>query len=299
MPPVVSIIIPCYNSAATLSLAISSVIAQTYPDWECIIIDDGSSDDSPTVISPLHDQRIQYFKFNENRGRGAARQYGLEQANGEYLAMVDADDWIYPEKLERQIKIMESEPHAALVAGPLAITDGKNEIVGVRSGITVKTPYCLQYPSRSTIKPLFTHAPSMLRTEVVRKEGYSVNMKVGEDAEFLMRVIHHYPIAIMKDITYVYSEYSSAGASKSIMSLINENRALLQHFRRNSYAVARDCLLNLMKIPCIAAAFSLGLGNALVARRSRLPTLAEIEVFRAAKLTVGNTLEKYFSGRVR
>jgi len=54
-----------------------------------------------------------------------------------------------------------------------------------------------------------------------------------------------------------------------------------------------------MKIPCIAAAFSLGLGNALIARRSRLPTPAEIEAYRAAKLTVGNIFEKYFSGRAR
>jgi glycosyltransferase involved in cell wall biosynthesis len=297
MPPVVSIIIPCFNSAATLPLAISSVIAQTYQNWECIIIDDGSNDDPQAAISTLKDKRIRHFKFNKNRGRGAARQYGLEQANGEFLAMVDADDWLYPEKLEKQIEIMVSEPHAVMVAGPLAITDRKNEIVGVRSGITVKAPYCLHYPSRSMIKPLFTHAPSMLRIEVVRKEGYRVDIKVGEDAEFLMRVIQRYPVAIMKNITYVYSEYGSAGASKSIMSLINENRALLQYWRRNSYAVTRDYLLNLLKIPCIATAFSLGLGNALVARRSRLPTPAEIDAFKAAKLTVSKILEKYFSGR--
>ena len=103
----VSIIMPSYNTAQYIDETIQSVLAQTYPFWELIIVDDCSTDDTnSTVIKCLDDKRIHYLKNEYNSGAAAARNRALREAKGEWIAFLDSDDLWLPEKLEKQIGFM-------------------------------------------------------------------------------------------------------------------------------------------------------------------------------------------------
>lgn len=108
--PTVSVIIPTYNSANLLSRAVDSVLEQTYSDLELIIIDDGSTDSTDEVVSEYSDERIKYIKHELNRGGSAARNTGIENAKGKYIAFLDADDEWLPPKLECQLNKLRSCP---------------------------------------------------------------------------------------------------------------------------------------------------------------------------------------------
>lgn len=105
----VSVIIPCYNQALFLPKAIASLQAQTLEDWECIIVDDGSTDNTAEVASNLmlKDDRIRLIQ-KQNGGSASARDLGLKHVQGEYVQFLDADDSIAPQKLKKQVAIMDS-----------------------------------------------------------------------------------------------------------------------------------------------------------------------------------------------
>lgn len=107
---VVSIIIPTFNSSHFISVAIRSVQAQSYTNWEIIVVDDCSTDGTTTIISQFvaSDKRIQLFKLDTNSGTGVARNLGVEKANGKYIAFLDADDLWKPRKLEKQLAWMHT-----------------------------------------------------------------------------------------------------------------------------------------------------------------------------------------------
>lgn len=105
--PKVSVIIPTYNRASYLKEAIESVLAQTYKDFELIIVDDGSTDNTEEVVRSFDDERIIYKKKQREGHPGKTRNVGLDLARGEYIAFLDDDDLWLPEKLEEQIKALE------------------------------------------------------------------------------------------------------------------------------------------------------------------------------------------------
>ncbi|SFQ46690.1 glycosyltransferase family 2 protein [Hymenobacter arizonensis] len=112
----VTIIIPCYNYGWLLPQTLDSMLAQTYKDWECIIIDDGSTDNSRS-IGEAYAQRDSRFRYHyqTNCGMSAARNKGLTIANGLYVQFLDADDLLTPRKLEIQVSFLESRPEVDLV----------------------------------------------------------------------------------------------------------------------------------------------------------------------------------------
>ena len=140
MKDLVSIIMPSYNTAKFISETIESVLAQTYPDWELIIVDDCSTDDTDAVVRPyLADDRIRYIKNEKNSGAAVSRNRALREAKGKWIAFLDSDDLWLPEKLEKQIAFMEknncrfsytnyieidenSVPNGRSVTGPKKIT---------------------------------------------------------------------------------------------------------------------------------------------------------------------------------
>jgi glycosyltransferase involved in cell wall biosynthesis len=113
--PLISIIVTCYNQKATISQALISVKNQTYAHWECIIVDDGSTDCSDVVIKQTvgSDQRFQYH-YQDNQGVAKARNTGFALAKGEYINFLDGDDTFHPEKLEQQLKVFEDHPDVSI-----------------------------------------------------------------------------------------------------------------------------------------------------------------------------------------
>lgn len=106
MNELVSIIMPSYNTAAYIADSIRSVQAQTYENWELIIVDDCSTDDTDAVVASFSDNRIRYLKNPVNSGAAVSRNYALREAKGKWIAFLDSDDLWEPEKLEKQIRFM-------------------------------------------------------------------------------------------------------------------------------------------------------------------------------------------------
>jgi glycosyltransferase involved in cell wall biosynthesis len=113
----VTVILNLYNGSATLAEAINSVLAQTFGDWELLIWDDYSTDDSAGVVRRYTDQRIRYVRSDKQIPLGQARQRAIEVARGEWIAFLDQDDVWLPRKLELQLSLAREKPEAALIYG--------------------------------------------------------------------------------------------------------------------------------------------------------------------------------------
>ncbi len=112
MAGLVSIIMPSYNTADYISDSIKSIQGQTYQEWELIIVDDCSSDNSVEVICSFNESRIRLLKNEKNSGAAISRNYALREAKGKWIAFLDSDDTWVPEKLEKQIRFMEEHNYA-------------------------------------------------------------------------------------------------------------------------------------------------------------------------------------------
>lgn len=114
--PTVSVILPTYNRADILGDAVRSVLSQTYEDFELLIVDDASTDDTDDIVAAFDDPRIRYLKHDINRGASGARNTGIEAARGSYIAFQDSDDEWFPEKLEKQMTVFDkSSPEVGVV----------------------------------------------------------------------------------------------------------------------------------------------------------------------------------------
>lgn len=105
--PTVSVVLPTYNRAGLLGRAIRSVLAQSYTDFELLVVDDGSTDETSNVVASFRDQRIRYISLAHNTGAGAARNAGIRMARGKFLAFQDSDDEWLPSKLAKQMSAFE------------------------------------------------------------------------------------------------------------------------------------------------------------------------------------------------
>lgn len=111
MNELVSIIMPSYNTASFISKTIESVLRQTYKNWELLIVDDCSTDNTDEVVAKYDDERIIYLKSKKNSGAAVSRNRALRNAKGKWIAFLDSDDLWYPTKLEEQIKFMEKNKY--------------------------------------------------------------------------------------------------------------------------------------------------------------------------------------------
>lgn len=131
MTPRVSVIMGLYNNAHTLREAVDSIIAQTFEQWELIICDDCSTDDSYTLACSIatQDPRIKVIRNHENMGCNLVLNRCINEAQGEYIAIMDSDDWSHPLRLEKQVKILDSNPQYAIVGTSAIHFDDKDEFM--------------------------------------------------------------------------------------------------------------------------------------------------------------------------
>jgi len=111
----VSVLMTIYNAEPYLKEALDSILVQEFSDWELIAVENGSTDQSAETLSAYDDPRVRVFTFAENIGRTPALRYAFEQAKGEYIAVLDADDVALPERLERQVEFLDNYPEVVLV----------------------------------------------------------------------------------------------------------------------------------------------------------------------------------------
>lgn len=128
--PQVSIITPCYNASRFISQTIDSVLSKTFTDWEMIIVDDGSKDDSSDIVEKYvkKDSRIRLIQ-QPNGGSANARNHGIREATGRYIALLDADDLWLPQFLEKQIEFMKEKKAICVYSSYKRIDENSNEIL--------------------------------------------------------------------------------------------------------------------------------------------------------------------------
>lgn len=168
--PVVSIILPTYNGAMFVVDAIKSIIDQTFNEWELIIVDDGSMDETGKIVSSLagKDDRIKYFKNDKNLGIQKSLNRGLKEAKGEYIARIDDDDvWADKDKLKEQIEFLENNREYILVGtGTIVVDENGNEIV--RYSLPEKDD---DIRKKILSKNCFTHSSVIFWKDAVLKLG--------------------------------------------------------------------------------------------------------------------------------
>jgi glycosyltransferase involved in cell wall biosynthesis len=125
--PLVSVIVPTYNYGRFIGQTLESVQAQTYGNWECIVVDDGSTDDTPEVVGRYvrEDGRFKYLR-QRNQRQGAAKNNGIQNSVGKYFQFLDADDLIEPKKLERQAEFLDKHPDVDIVYGSVRFFSTEN-----------------------------------------------------------------------------------------------------------------------------------------------------------------------------
>jgi len=185
--PVVSVVMPVYNSAKYLPLAIESILSQAYTNFEFIIIDDGSSDSSGEIIKKysLQDKRIKVRRNHSNQGICRTLNYGLSLAMGDYIARMDADDWSYPDRLGEQLTFMRSHPQVVICGGTIDVCD---ENIGLKNQRYYPASDKKIREKMFMINP-FAHPATMYKRQTALDVGgYNEKLSGAEDYDFYFRL---------------------------------------------------------------------------------------------------------------
>ncbi len=209
---------PVYNGLPLIKASIESLMRQTLKDWECIIVDDGSSDGTAQWLDTLTDMRFVVHHFPHNQGRPAARQKALEMAEGEYIAMLDAGDLYHPDKLSLQVNAFQSHPEIALVGAGMISFGVNTDMLMVRGKGDGNV---MEYDGHT----IPCHGPSMLRKSLAKKLKYNPLLKMGQDLDFLSRYLVGQKYVVLDKALYFYSELDSVNKSKVLKTYKYQIRA--------------------------------------------------------------------------
>lgn len=287
LKPLVSVMMPAYNAEDTILRALNSLVNQTYSNWECIVVDDGSIDKTSYIVNSIDDSRIKLIRLHKNMGRGYARQIALDNTSGEYIAMLDADDWYYDDKLEKQVKIFINHPEVTLVSCGMAIENPNSVIVGIRL-IGDDKVRSFDKPSKVPVP----HAPSMYRASKLKAEKYDYRLKLGQDTDFIRRILINESYILLDYIGYVYGEYSSNNPIKTIKSYSYSSISYLKFFKDYPLTSSYNSILEVMKIPRALLYSIFGQYDKLLATRSKSPNKKQIEEFNKQKSKLHNISSK-------
>lgn len=194
MNTLVSIILPTYNRAEFIGAALDSVFAQTYENWELIIIDDGSTDSTTEVLEQYNDSRLRYI-YQENQGVSGARNTGIGQCAGDVIALLDSDDEWLPKKLETQLAYMEQHNFEIC----------QTEEIWVRKGKRVNQPAKYAKPEgwffdQSVEMCLISPSCTMFTRACWDEIGpFDVSMPSCEDYDMWLRACHTYPVGLVRE----------------------------------------------------------------------------------------------------
>jgi glycosyltransferase involved in cell wall biosynthesis len=189
--PKVSIVMPAYNEEKRIGRAIDSILSQSFEDFELIIINDGSSDNTENIIKEYQkkDERIILIS-QENSGVAKALNVGINIAKGEYIARMDADDISDKERLKIQVKFLDENPRIAMVGSWGYIVDEYK-----CRKLEVKLPCKYEAIKRFLIRDnAFIHTSVMLRRSVLEEVGYYRDIRAFEDYDLWIRIAKFYPI---------------------------------------------------------------------------------------------------------
>jgi len=200
--PAISVVIPLYNRKERIGAAIESVLAQTFGDFELIVVDDGSTDDGPSVVEAFEDPRVRLIRQGRNRGANAARNEGVRQAKGSIIAFLDSDDLFLPNKLQVVCEAFAARPGLGLLMDSFRKTR--------RNGAQTE---CRNPPLEDRddlVRALFdrriwksTSGISVKREAALDAGLFDEGLKRRQDLDFLVRVVREVPSVSLPDVTWV------------------------------------------------------------------------------------------------
>lgn len=258
--PLVSVIIPSYNSRQWVGQAIDSILNQTYPNTEIIVIDDGSTDDTATFLAQEYKDKIKYV-YQPNSEVSAARNHGLRLATGHLISFLDADDWIFPEKIQRQVTYLRDHPEKDVVYCDFWAaydSDPSNLLNSEQCGLVYrKGPILFRLLSLGTTVP---HS-MLLRKECFEKAGnFSEKLHYYEDWELWVRIAGNgFEFGYLDEKLVVYRLHASSKRNNLYKMRINRFRA----FASVQENVPPERLESVLKATGNAATFKFGLARAL------------------------------------
>ena len=208
-----SVVIPLYNKEKYILRAVESVLAQTYKDFELIVVDDGSTDNSLLIIQNIDDSRIKIIN-QLNQGVGSARNTGISNANSAWVALLDADDAWAEDHLMEINNIVSSYPQSGMVATKILELNTDENIDAVIKNSLSKI-YAIDYFDEASKKIGVVHSSSVsINKEVFKNIGGFSDKKMGEDLEYWAKVALSYPVAISEKTTACYFK-GTQGAMES------------------------------------------------------------------------------------
>lgn len=200
-----SVVITVFNKEKYIADTLKSVLAQTFTDFEVVILNDGSTDNSEAEILKFKDSRIRYFS-QENKGAAAARNAAISKAQNQYIALLDADDYWYPFYLEEQNKSIEAYPEESVFATATQIK--RNKIIFDNQysvNLNIDNPIKANYFEGSFLTSLLHSSSTVVHKNVFEKVGnYDPTIKSGEDTDLYIRIGLEYEIIFSSRICAIY-----------------------------------------------------------------------------------------------
>ncbi len=225
--PRVSVIIPTYNSAQYLAVAIESVLNQTYTNYEIIVIDDGSTDNTVEILEKYQD-KIHYI-YQENQGVSAARNQGISLSKGELIAFLDADDIFMAHKLEKQVEVFDRQPDLGIVnSGFRLIRENGEFITDIKRWETIP---------ELTIETWILHQPVLPSAMMFRKqwlekvEGFDTRWFSSEDVDLVFRMIAQGCRGVwLPQVTIYYRRHDRSATWKNSLKQARNSEAMEENF---------------------------------------------------------------------
>ncbi len=253
--PYFSIVIPVYNKEKFVSKTLKSVLDQTFTDYEIIVVNDGSTDQSESKVLAFNDNRIQYFS-KKNEGVAIARNFGLEKATADYICFLDADDFWFPNFLETMHRFTTEFPMQKVFASAIEI-ETKNKLIKAHYSIPKKSDFEIVNFFEASQKECVLWTSSVcIHESVFGKVGtFDTKIKHGEDTELWIRIGLEFPIVFTRKILarYVYDNESISRNSNYFFEPYTfekyaaeekKNPALKKYMDLNRFSAVIKCKLN-------------------------------------------------------
>ncbi|MGF1589132.1 MAG: glycosyltransferase family 2 protein [Pleurocapsa sp.] len=225
--PKVSVIVPAYNAMAYLPETIANLLEQTYTDFEVVVVNDGSTDNIEEWVSQISDSRVRLVT-QENKGLARARNAGIKESQGEYLAFLDADDLWESTKLAKQVEVLASHPEVGLVYSWVTYIDQQGKSTGRTVSYQAEGNVWRELVQKNLIE---CGSVPMVRLSCLEEVGLFDEqlsyLNVGEDWDMWLRIAARYPFKVIKE-PLVYYRQLSGSASKNCEQVAKSFRAVIE-----------------------------------------------------------------------
>lgn len=208
--PLVSIVMTAYNAAEFVLQAVESIQNQSYSNWELIIVNDGSTDETGKIVTKLakNDKRLKLINCRKNRGASIASNLGLTKARGTFVARMDSDDIAFPDRLARQVSYLQKHKKVIVVGGQCELIDREGYSIGMKNFPISHTEI---YDALYQINPI-QHPSLMINTKLLGKEKitYHTDVLLAHDLEILFKLAQYGKLANLEDVILKYRIHSDS-----------------------------------------------------------------------------------------